>query len=115
MREAATVPLFSYGTLRQDNVQLSTFGRLLTGTPQSLLGYVCAMIEITDPDVVTTSGAQLHPVVVETGDPADEVEGTLFMITETELAAADVYETSQYKRIEVTLESGERAWVYVKA
>jgi gamma-glutamylcyclotransferase (GGCT)/AIG2-like uncharacterized protein YtfP len=115
MSEAATIALFSYGTLRQDNVQLSTFGRLLTGTPDSLLGYVCAMIEITDPEVVTTSGAQLHPVVVETGDPADEVEGTLFIITDTELAAADAYETSQYKRIEVTLKSGERAWVYVKA
>ena len=33
-------------------------------------------------------------MVVETGDPADEVPGTLFLITAAELAAADAYEVS---------------------
>jgi hypothetical protein len=46
------------------------------------------------------------------GFPADEVRGTLFMITETELAAADAYEVSAYK---IVLKSGGSAWVYVKA
>ena len=54
-------------------------------------------------------------MVVETGDPADEVPGTLFLITAAELAAADAYEVSAYKRIEVVLKSGKSAWVYVKA
>jgi hypothetical protein len=43
------------------------------------------MIEISDPQVVAASGARLHPMVVETGDPADEVPGTL---EAAELAAA---------------------------
>jgi gamma-glutamylcyclotransferase (GGCT)/AIG2-like uncharacterized protein YtfP len=113
MNESATVPLFSYGTLRQENVQMASFGRLLAGSPDALPGFASVMIEITDPGVVATSGAKLHPMVVETGNPADEVSGTLFLITETELAAADAYEVSEYKRIKVMLKSGKSAWVYV--
>jgi gamma-glutamylcyclotransferase (GGCT)/AIG2-like uncharacterized protein YtfP len=115
MDETAVVQLFSYGTLRQANVQMASFGRLLAGSPDILPGYTCVMIEIKDPDVVAASGVKLHPMVIETGDPEDEVRGTLFLITETELAAADSYEVSEYKRIQVLLKSGTRAWVYVKA
>jgi gamma-glutamylcyclotransferase (GGCT)/AIG2-like uncharacterized protein YtfP len=111
----ATVLLFSYGTLRQAEVQMASFGRLLAGQPDALPGYASVMLEITDPDVVAKSGLKFHPIVVETGNPADEVAGTLFSITEAELAAADAYEVSDYKRIEVVLKSGKRAWVYVKA
>jgi gamma-glutamylcyclotransferase (GGCT)/AIG2-like uncharacterized protein YtfP len=111
----AIVPLFSYGTLRQENVQLASFGRLLTGSPDALPGYASTMIEITDADVLAKSGMKFHPMVVETGNPGDEVPGTLFFITEAELAAADAYEVSDYKRIEVSLRSGRRAWVYVRA
>jgi gamma-glutamylcyclotransferase (GGCT)/AIG2-like uncharacterized protein YtfP len=107
--------LFSYGTLRQENVQLSSFGRLLSGSPDALPGYASAMIEITDPDVVAKSGMKFHPMVVATGNPSDEVPGTLFFITEAELVAADAYEVSHYKRVEVSLRSGRRAWVYVRA
>jgi gamma-glutamylcyclotransferase (GGCT)/AIG2-like uncharacterized protein YtfP len=111
----ATVSLFSYGTLRRAEVQLASFGRLLAGRPDTLRGYKSVMLEITDPDVVATSGMKFHPIVVETGNPADEVAGTLFAITAAELAAADAYEVSDYKRIEVVLKSGTSAWVYVKA
>jgi hypothetical protein len=31
--------LFSYGTLRQRDVQLSTFGRLLDGRPDAIVGF----------------------------------------------------------------------------
>jgi gamma-glutamylcyclotransferase (GGCT)/AIG2-like uncharacterized protein YtfP len=109
------IPLFFYGTLRQENVQMRSFGRLLAGSPDALPGYSCVMVEITDPDVVAASGAKFHPMVVETGNQADEVQGTLFLITEAELASADAYEVSDYKRIEVSLKSGKSAWVYVKA
>jgi len=115
MTDNATVLLFSYGTLRQDNVQMASFGRLLTGRPDALHGYTTIMTEITDPNVAATSGLKFHPMVVHTGNPADEVPGTLFSVTEAELAAADKYEVSDYKRIKVVLKSGESAWVYVKA
>ena len=35
--------------------------------------------------------------------------------TDEELAAADAYEVSDYRRMEVTLASGRSAFVYVKA
>lgn len=115
MNSSAPVLLFSYGTLQQENVQMASFGRLLQGNPDALIGYASVTIEIFDPDVVAASGAKFHPMVVETGNSADEVPGTLFAITAAELAAADAYEVSDYKRISATLKSGKRAWVYVKA
>lgn len=115
MNSSAPVLLFFYGTLQQQNVQMVSFGRLLQGDPDALIGYGSVTIEIFDPDVVVASGAKFHPMVVETGNPADEVQGTLFSITEAELAAADAYEVSDYKRVSAALKSGKRAWVYVKA
>lgn len=109
------VLLFSYGTLQQENVQLASFGRLLAGRADAMPGYRCDMLEIADPEVIRTSGKRFHPVVSESGDPADEVAGTLFDITAAELAAADSYEVADYRRVMVRLKSGADAWVYVKA
>jgi gamma-glutamylcyclotransferase (GGCT)/AIG2-like uncharacterized protein YtfP len=115
MDEEPTAYLFSYGTLQQEDVQISSFGRLLKGTDDALPGYRQSMIEITDPDVIRKSGKNFHPIVVASDDPADEVPGKVFEITQAELAAADVYEVSDYKRIPVRLKSGVAAWVYVRA
>lgn len=110
-----TVLLFSYGTLQQENVQMASFGRLLAGRADAMPGFRRDMLEITDPDVIRTSGKRFHPVVSESGDPADEVAGTLFEITAGELAAADSYEVSDFRRVMVRLTSGAEAWVYIKA
>ena len=91
------------------------FGRTFAGTPDALPGYAGRMLEITDPDVLAPSGERFHPVVIQTGDPADSVAGTVFAITEAELDAADRYEVADYRRVSVTLASGAEAWVYVKA
>jgi gamma-glutamylcyclotransferase (GGCT)/AIG2-like uncharacterized protein YtfP len=107
--------LFSYGTLQLDDVQRATFGRLLKGSPDALPGYRQTMVRITDPDVVRTSGVDHHPIVTASPNPGDEVAGAVFEITAEELAAADTYEVSDYKRIAVRLKSGRNAWVYVKA
>ena len=107
--------LFSYGTLQQENVQLETFGRRLEGQPDALPGFRREMLRITDPAVIASSGADHHPIVVETGDPGHEVHGMVFEVTEAEVEAADTYEVSDYKRIGVRLASGVGAWVYVKA
>ncbi|MGY0711282.1 gamma-glutamylcyclotransferase family protein [Azospirillum argentinense] len=110
-----TILLFSYGTLQQEDVQVASFGRRLAGAADAMPGYRQDMLEITDPEVIRTSGKRFHPVVTESGNPADEVPGTLFEITPAELAAADAYEVSDYKRVSVRLKSGVDAWVYVKA
>lgn len=109
------INLFSYGTLQLESVQLSSFGRKLEGRPDALPGYRKDLVEITDPEVLAASGEKFHPIVNASTNPADEVAGTVFRITAPELAAADAYEVSDYKRIEVVLKSGLRAWVYVKA
>jgi gamma-glutamylcyclotransferase (GGCT)/AIG2-like uncharacterized protein YtfP len=64
---------------------------------------------------VATSGLRFHPVVAESGDGNDTVEGSVFEVTDAELAAADAYEVSDYKRVAARLRSGETAWVYVRA
>jgi gamma-glutamylcyclotransferase (GGCT)/AIG2-like uncharacterized protein YtfP len=105
--------LFSYGTLQQDDVQRATFGRLLTGRPDALVGFEQALVLIEDPQVVATSGKTHHPIVRHSADPARRVAGTVFEVTAAELRSADEYEVSAYRRIAVTLASGARAWVYV--
>lgn len=105
--------LFSYGTLQLESVQLTTFGRTLNGVPDAITGYSLSWIEITDAQVLATSGQSHHPIVTFTGNATDYVEGTVFQITEEELLRADAYEVSSYKRIQVPLRSGGKTWVYV--
>ncbi len=107
--------LFSYGTLRQRDVQLSTFGRELQGRDDELIGFRQSMLKINDPAVVRTSGKTHHPIVRRTGDAADRVAGTVFEVADEELAHADKYEVSDYKRVLAPLASGRTAWVYIDA
>ncbi|MFJ1706947.1 gamma-glutamylcyclotransferase family protein [Kitasatospora sp. NPDC088346] len=107
--------LFSYGTLQLEQVQLSSFGRLLDGQPDALPGFRLTMIEITDPEVIAASGTDQHPLVLASSEPGDAVDGTVFSITDAELAAADDYEVDDYARREVLLASGTKAWVYLSA
>jgi len=108
--------LFSYGTLQQDNVQLATFGRLLGGERDELVGFDQTLVKIEDPGVVLTSGKTHHPNVTFNGRDESRVRGTAFEITDAELASADHYERlGGYKRIAVVLASGKQAWLYVFA
>jgi len=108
-----TERLFSYGTLRQRDVQLSTFGRELDGRPDAIVGYDLDYITISDPHVIATSGGDRHPILKPTNRADAAVEGTVFAISQAELAAADEYEVDNYRRIAVQLRSGYQAWVYV--
>ena len=105
--------LFSYGTLQQREVQQSTYGRLLTGTRDALIGYALEPLAITDPEVVRLSGKAVHMIARFTGNRADRIAGLCFHLTDDELAATDRYEVDAYGRVEADLESGLRAFVYV--
>ena len=113
MGDLPTIRLFSYGTLQLERVQLSTFGRALHGTPDAMVGYRLEPMEITDPEVIAVSGSNVHTNLVLSDDPADEVPGTVFEITEADLAAADDYEVDGYERVSVRLRSGVEAFVYI--
>ncbi|WP_156934725.1 gamma-glutamylcyclotransferase family protein [Pseudonocardia spinosispora] len=80
--------LFSYGTLRQAEVQLSTFGRPLDGWLETVPGYRLDWITITDPDVIRASGSDRHPMLIASSEPGASVEGMVFRITAAELAAS---------------------------
>ena len=93
--------LFSYGSLQEKDVQLDNFGRELTGRPDALPGYI-----LTQSDY-----ANAEP----SADPNDAVQGTVFEVTDQDLAAADLYEgPARYQRVAVTLQSGTPAWVYIR-
>ncbi len=108
------VNLFSYGSLRQPEVQRATFGRLLDGAPDAALGFALSRVTVTDAEVIRISGTAEHTILRTTGDPADRVAGTRFAITEAELAAADAYEPEGYARFAVRLELGAEAFLYAK-
>lgn len=110
---ASTVYLFSYGTLQDKAVQLANFGRELTGSADAMPGYEQSWVEITDPEVVATSGKTRHPILRPGSDSGAPIPGMVFQITPEELAAADSYEVSDYQRVSVVLKSGVEAWVYV--
>ncbi|MDP5191273.1 gamma-glutamylcyclotransferase family protein [Rheinheimera baltica] len=107
--------LFSYGTLQQREVQLANFGRELNGSKDLLQGYIVAEIEITDARVLRESGKAMHPILRYSGNIANEVSGTVFNLTDAELAQADDYEVEAYVRIQVTLQSGTQCWIYAEA
>ncbi len=97
--------LFSYGTLQLKKVQLESFGRFLTGNPDQLNAFKLEQLMIKDDMVLQRSGESTHPIAVPSLHKDDFIAGTLFEITDTELAQTDAYEVSDYKRIEVNLAS----------
>jgi gamma-glutamylcyclotransferase (GGCT)/AIG2-like uncharacterized protein YtfP len=107
--------LFSYGTLQEDAVQISTFGRLLQGQTDELIGFERSVLTIEDPEFVTTSGKAQHAIVKFNGRNDSRVSGMVFEVSESELAQADEYEPAGYKRIRAMLASGKQAWVYADA
>jgi gamma-glutamylcyclotransferase (GGCT)/AIG2-like uncharacterized protein YtfP len=106
--------LFSYGTLQRENVQLSTFGRRLTGDSDELLMFEASSVRIEDPRVVAATGRTHHANVTFNGNAGSRVPGMVFEITDGELASVDEYEAAfSYKRVDAAVASGRQVWVYV--
>jgi gamma-glutamylcyclotransferase (GGCT)/AIG2-like uncharacterized protein YtfP len=105
--------LFSYGTLQLADVQVSTVGRRLVGQPDTLVGFESSRVEIEDPDVVSATGWTHYANVIASDVGDQRVDGMVFEVSDAELARIDQYEAdASYTRVEVTLASGRRAWVY---
>jgi len=108
--------IFSYGSLREEHVQLSTFGRRLAGWTDQLVGFELATATVDDPEAVALSGKTKHANLAFTGHGDSRVEGMVFEITDAELANVDAYErVFAYERIEASVASGSSVWVYVSA
>ena len=108
--------LFSYGTLQEAGAQLATFGRLPPGQRDELPRFETCLVPIDDPQLAASIGRTHHANVRFNGRTDSRVPGTVFEITDAELAAADEYERiAAYVRRAVMLASGRKAWVYVEA
>ena len=107
--------LFSYGTLQHPDLQLTTFGRLLDGQPDALPRFELSRVEVTDPELIARGKAH-HANVIFNGRDESRVGGTVYLVTDAELAAADGFEKPfAYARTAVRLASAKEAWVYVHA
>lgn len=105
--------LFTYGTLRDPAIQLRVFGRTLSGTADQLLGFAQTSFEVQDPAFTAIYGAR-HTIVQHTGRDTDRTPGTVFDLTDAELAMADAYEPAGYRRVPVRFASGREGWVYTE-
>ena len=101
--------LFSYGTLRSKEIQRQIFNKVLTGTPDQLLGHKLKSLQIEE-----EFGMADYVVVVPSENPIDIIHGVVFNISNTDLAKVDLFESNSYKRVQVTLKSGIEAWIYME-
>ncbi len=101
--KSATVYLFTYGTLQEEDVQKMIFSRTLNGNRDSLRSHTVSEKMV----------GGLYPTIRQSEDPNHMVEGFVYVISEEELILADAYEGEAYERKNVTLESGVNAWVYL--
>ena len=106
--------LFSYGTLQDADVQRSTFGRVLIGYADELVGFELDVFEVQDPAFVAQSGKALHAIVKQTGRDDSRVRGTALEVSDDELSRSAAYEPEGYVRVAATLASGRDAWVYAQ-
>jgi gamma-glutamylcyclotransferase (GGCT)/AIG2-like uncharacterized protein YtfP len=102
MRPSATHLVFTYGTLQDEEVQLEVFSRLLSGPQDTLSKYKIAAQKV----------ANRYPTLEHTKNEKDKITGKIYTLSPEELDKADAYEGAAYERIEITLVSGKKAWVY---
>ncbi len=94
--------LFSYGSLRKQEVQEKLFGRILLGQEDILPDYEKGHLEI--------EGKKFNVANQKVGSVID---GTVYDLSLVELERADRYEGKRYERILVVLKSGTQAWLYL--
>jgi gamma-glutamylcyclotransferase (GGCT)/AIG2-like uncharacterized protein YtfP len=99
--------LFAYGNLREEDIQETVFGRLLTGIPETLMGYAVKQIKIEE-----EYGIESYPIIEATQNTQDTISGMVYDVSVEELQLADRYEGKHYKRIQVQLKSNQAAWAF---
>lgn len=102
--------LFAYGSLQNEDIQKDLFGRILDGTPETLIGYIVKEIQIEE-----EFGLVRYPIITETENQEDTINGMVYTISTKELHQSDLYEGLHYKRVEVRLQSNQIAWAYSAA
>lgn len=108
--------IFSYGSLQEAPVQVSIYGRVLSGEPDELIDCVRTLIEVPKTHKAFATGLTHYATVTFLPNSGSRVPGMLLELTHAELAATDGYEQdSEYVRVLAALASGRKVWVYVSA
>jgi gamma-glutamylcyclotransferase (GGCT)/AIG2-like uncharacterized protein YtfP len=94
--------LFVYGTLKDTSLRKRLTGRNIDSVKDKLHGYK---------RVYTNIDGKRYSIIIAHGNL---VLGELLEITKKELKILDEYETNSYRRKKVTLDSGTKAWVYLR-
>lgn len=102
--------LFAYGSLQNEDIQKDLFGRILDGTPETLIGYIVKEIQIEE-----EFGIVHYPIITETQKAEDTINGMVYSVSSQELRQTDLYEGLHYRRVEVHLQSDQKAWAYSAA
>lgn len=95
--------LFVYGSLIDPSIQIEAIGRVASLSQDKLNNYRTEVIAFEDADYLIAL-----PSIGST------INGWLMEVSATELSHLDDYETDSYERIEVILDSGKQASIYVK-
>ena len=95
--------LFVYGTLAIGETLKNILDRDVPGTPATLDGYDGSKMVIIE--------SESYPAAEKNIECS--IQGLLIEITSEELQKLDVYETDAYKRKEVELTNGKKAWIYL--
>ncbi|RED23750.1 gamma-glutamylcyclotransferase (GGCT)/AIG2-like uncharacterized protein YtfP [Flavobacterium cutihirudinis] len=101
--------LFSYGTLRSKQIQMQIFNKVLSGTPDQILGYKLKSLQIEE-----EFGMADYVVAIPSENLTENIHGVAFEISNTDLLKVDQFESNSYKRVQVKLKSGRTAWIYTE-
>ena len=96
--------VFAYGTLADNFTRAGIIKRQIESEADSLIGYELSNIMIEN---IT------YQAIVK-NDTKTSIDGVKFYATAEDVNLLDEYETNAYDRIILTLQSGDKAWVYVK-
>ncbi|MFV8333324.1 gamma-glutamylcyclotransferase family protein [Flavobacterium sp. GSP14] len=89
---------------------MQVFNKLLSGTEDRLTGY-----KLKDLQIEEEFGMEDYFVAMPSENPSDAVHGIAFTVSSEDLIKADQFESNAYKRIQIKLQSGTTAWIYIES
>ena len=97
--------VFAYGTLKNHDLRKKLLARNVPAEKDRLKGFSIEQIYLD---------GENYPVANYDPFNKNDIQGVSFYVNESELKILDYYESDAYKRIRVNLNSGRKAWLYVK-
>jgi gamma-glutamylcyclotransferase (GGCT)/AIG2-like uncharacterized protein YtfP len=105
--------VFSYGSLREEAVQISIFGRVVRTEPDELVDCIRTLIEVPTWHKAAAQGLTHYANIEYAPGSGNRVAGVVLELTDGEIAVCDAYEQdADYVRVVAILASGRSAWVY---